>query len=92
MLGLDTGYFLRLLKGDTEAIRIWTAIIDGAEAAVSCLTLFEIARFARKGSIEAEAEETLREGILGLCRVFGPDFPLCSIAPSRDKRPHLGRN
>ncbi len=69
MLGLDTGYFLRLLKGDTKAKEIWAAIMDGEEAAVSCLTLFELARFARKGSIEAEAEKTLREGILGLCRV-----------------------
>ena len=50
MIGLDTGYFLRLLKGDAEASRIWTAIIDGEEAAVSCLTLFELARLARKGA------------------------------------------
>ena len=69
MIGLDTGYFLKLLKGDEEARRIWSAIMDGEEAAVSCLTIFELARFARKGSIEAEAEKTLREAILGLCRL-----------------------
>ena len=43
--------------------------MDGEEAAVSCLTIFELARFARKGSIEAEAEKRLREAILGLCRL-----------------------
>ena len=69
MIALDTGYFLRLLKGHVEAGRIWTAIIDGEEAAVSCLTLFELARFARKGAIEAGAEKTLREAIVALCRV-----------------------
>lgn len=69
MIGLDTGYFLKLLKGDPEAKRIWTSVMDGEEAAVSCLTLFELARFARKGSIDRDAEKTLREGILGLCRV-----------------------
>ncbi len=69
MIGLDTGYFLRLLKGHAEAGRIWAAIIEGEEAAVSCLTLFELARFARKGAIDAHAEKTVREAILALCRV-----------------------
>jgi predicted nucleic acid-binding protein len=80
MIGLDTGYFLKLLKGDAEAIKIWTAIMDGEEAAVSCLTLFELARFARKGSIEAKAERTLREGILGLCRVCWLDREAALLA------------
>jgi predicted nucleic acid-binding protein len=69
MIGLDTGYFLRLVKGHAEAGRIWTTIMDGEEAAVSCLTLFELAKLARKGAIDADAEKTLREAILGLCRV-----------------------
>jgi len=69
MIGLDTGYFLRLLKGDAEAVRIWTAIMDGEEAAVSCLTLFELAGFARKGAIDSHAEKTVREAIVALCRV-----------------------
>ena len=69
MIGLDTGYFLRLLKGHPEAGRIWTAIMDGEEAAVSCMTLYELARFARKGSIDIDAEKALREAILALCLV-----------------------
>ncbi len=82
MIGLDTGYFLRLLKGDAEAGRIWTAIMDGEEAAVSCLTLFELARFAKKGAIDAHAEKRVREAIVALCRVCWLDRedPLLSAA------------
>lgn len=69
MLGLDTGFFVRLLEGHREAKLIWGTIIDGEPSAVSCLSIFELARMARKGAIAVEAETALREGILGLCRV-----------------------
>lgn len=43
--------------------------MDGEPSAVSCLSIFELARIARKGVIAVEAEAALREGILGLCLV-----------------------
>jgi predicted nucleic acid-binding protein len=69
MIGLDTGYFVRLLEGHREAKDVWHAIIDGEASAASCLSVIELARMARKGVIAAEAEVAIREAILGLCRV-----------------------
>ena len=69
MIGLDAGYFVRLLEGHREAKLIWSTIIEGEASAVSCLSIFELARMARKSAISVEAEAALREGILGLCRV-----------------------
>ena len=69
MIGLDTGYFVRLLQGHRGATEIWSRVLEGEDATVSCLTLFELARLARKGAITTEAEETLREGIGALCHL-----------------------
>ncbi len=69
MIGLDTGYFVRLLQGHAEATEIWSKVMEGEDATVSCLTLFELARLARRGAITAEAEDTLREGISALCNL-----------------------
>lgn len=67
MIGLDTGYFVRLLQGHREATEIWSRVMEGEDATVSCLTLFELARLARRGAIATEAEGALREGISALC-------------------------
>lgn len=69
MIGLDTGYFVRLLQGHREAAEIWTGVMGGEDATISCLTLFELARLARKGAISTEAEDTLRDGIRALCHL-----------------------
>lgn len=50
MTGLDTGFFVELLRGKSAAVAIWETLIDGSEeATVSCLTLFEIERLGMKG-------------------------------------------
>jgi hypothetical protein len=69
MIGLDTGHFLGLLKGHAKAKQVWTAIMEGEEEAVSCLTLFELARFAPKCSIDQDGKKTLREAVNSLCRI-----------------------
>ena len=43
--------------------------MESEDATVSCLTIFELARLARKGAIATEAEDTLREGIGALCHL-----------------------
>jgi len=60
---------VRLLQGHAEATEIWSKVMEGEDATVSCLTLFELARLARRGAITAEAEDTLREGISALCNL-----------------------
>ncbi|MBI4320254.1 MAG: type II toxin-antitoxin system VapC family toxin [Chloroflexi bacterium] len=75
MVGLDTGYFIKLLEGHGEAAEVWSGIMDGDEATVSCLTLFELARLARRGAIATQAEATLREGIGALCHLSWLDKP-----------------
>ena len=45
MIGLDTGFFVELLRGNREAVAVWKSLIAGeAEGVVSCLTLFELER------------------------------------------------
>ena len=76
MTGLDTGFFVRLLEGHTEAVRVWRAILAGEPSAVSCLTLFELRRMAARGIIDPE---TIRELVDGVERVA-----LISWIDSRD--------
>lgn len=68
MIGLDTGFFIELLRGAPRAIAIWRKLMEGEEeAAVSCLTLFEIQRLALKGAISGS--EVLINGIEAVCRL-----------------------
>ena len=55
-IGCDTGYFVELLKGNDEAMKVWKRLIeDAAEVAlVSSLTLFELERLALKGKIRRD--------------------------------------
>jgi len=48
MIGLDTGFFVELMNGNEEAVKLWKACLDDeVELVVSSLTLFEIARPVR---------------------------------------------
>ncbi len=68
MIGLDTGYFVELLKGDERAVATWKQLVDGAEkAVVSCLTLFELERLSLRGVIERA--DVLLEAIPAVCSV-----------------------
>jgi predicted nucleic acid-binding protein len=42
MIGLDTGFFVELVRNNLMAVRIWEGIVEGDESAVSCLTLYEL--------------------------------------------------
>ncbi len=45
MIGLDSGFFLELVNGNDEAIRLWESCLDDrVDFAVSALSLFEIER------------------------------------------------
>ncbi len=53
MIGLDTGFFLELLNGNTEAIILWESCIDDrVDFAVSALSLFEVERLGLKGKLK----------------------------------------
>ncbi len=68
MIGLDTGFFVELLRGRDQAVALWERLIEGEqEALVSCLTLSEIERLALRGAISGA--EVLLEGIHAVCRV-----------------------
>ena len=73
MIGLDTGFFVRLLQNHKEAVQVWETIIDGEDASVSCLTLFELKRLSLRGKIDSKSTETLLSGIPSVCRVIWLD-------------------
>ncbi len=80
MTGLDTGFFVELLRGESAAVAIWEALIDDSEeATVSCLTLLEIRTAWYEGAIEGA--EVLLEAIPAVCRlVWIEDLELLSSA------------
>ena len=73
MIGLDTGFFVELLRNNSMAVRIWEGIVEGDESAVSCLTLYELKRLSLKGVIESNAVDTILEAIRAICKVVWLD-------------------
>ena len=74
MIGLDTGFFVEFLRGDSRAVSVWESLIEGdEEGVVSCLTLFEIERLGLKKGIDGA--ETLLEAIPAVCRVLWIEEP-----------------
>jgi hypothetical protein len=72
--GLDTGYFLRLLEGNEEAVSVWKSIMEGDRQAVVCaLTFFELKRLSLQGRIKKDATQKLIEAIEVLCRIVWLD-------------------
>jgi len=69
MIGLDTGFFIRLLENKKEAVRIWQGIVKGEESSVSCLTIFELKRLSLKKAIDEETAGLLIDAILSICKV-----------------------
>lgn len=69
MIGLDTGFFVELLRGDGPATSVWQALTeDDEEAVVSCITLFEIERLRLRKAIGGA--RILLEAIPAVCRVI----------------------
>jgi len=69
MIGLDTGFFIELLRANHRAVSVWAALTENdEEAVVSCLTLFELERLGLKNAIGGAA--TLLEAIPAVCEVL----------------------
>ncbi|MBM4347571.1 MAG: type II toxin-antitoxin system VapC family toxin [Deltaproteobacteria bacterium] len=73
MIGLDTGFFVELLRNNSMAVRIWEGVIEGDESVVSCLTLYELKRLSLKGVIESNAVDIITEAIRVICRIVWLD-------------------
>jgi predicted nucleic acid-binding protein len=69
MTGLDTGFFVKLLKGDRQAISLFEQMDEDAELCVSCLTIFELKRLSLRGALEKDAVNELIDNIVFLCRI-----------------------
>jgi len=73
MIGLDTGFFVELVRNNSMAVTIWEGIVEGDESAVSCLTLYELKRLSLKSVIESNAVNTILEAIRAICKVVWLD-------------------
>ena len=74
MIGLDTGFFFRLLEGDARAAQVWESVVAGdTVAAVSCVSLYEIERTALRGALDRAAADALLAGLPDLCRIVWLD-------------------
>lgn len=69
LVGLDTGYFLKLFEGNSEAVEVWERVIEGElRAKTSALVLFELKRILLKlGKSEVWGE--VKEAITWNCDV-----------------------
>ena len=69
MTGLDTGFFVKLLKGDRQAGRLFERMDDDTDLCISCLTIFELKRLSLRGALEKDAVNKLIDNIMLLCRI-----------------------
>lgn len=69
MTGLDTGFFVKLLRGDPPTVTLFNQMNEDTELTISCLTLFELRRLALKGALGSGAVDNLIDNIQSLCRI-----------------------
>jgi len=69
MIGIDTGFFIELIKGNKQALEVWNEILEGEDSVVSCVSLYELQRLALKGSIDSHSVNTLLEAIKNICNI-----------------------
>lgn len=69
MIGLDTGFFIELVRNNPMAVKVWERIIEGEDSAVSCLTFYELKRLSLRGAIEPNAVGLMTEAICTICKV-----------------------
>ena len=73
-VGLDTSFFVKLLKGDQRARTVWGRVARREIVGViSCISLYEIDKLAFKGALARTAADTLLEEILFVCQVMWVD-------------------
>ena len=82
IVGLDTGFFIKVFEGEEESVRIWNSVVEGElKAITSSLVLFELKRlFHRLGKIERWDE--VREAILLNCEVVSVDVEVAQEGAS----------
>ncbi|MBP7867756.1 MAG: type II toxin-antitoxin system VapC family toxin [Acidobacteria bacterium] len=73
MIGLDTGFFVALLGGHPEAVRVWKDLVEGEDSVTSCLTLYELRALAMRGKITLVGAEAVLEAIPAVSRVLWLD-------------------
>ncbi len=79
MIGLDTGFFIALMSGDSRAASLWnSALDDEVELVVSSLTLFEIDRLGLKGKLKGT--DTILDAINSVTQVAWLDKEILSSA------------
>lgn len=69
MTGLDTGFFVKLLKGEHKVKKIFEGIDNETDLCVSCLTIFELKRLSLKGALEEKAVDQLIDNIVSLAHI-----------------------
>jgi predicted nucleic acid-binding protein len=70
MIGLDTGFFVRLLELNEHAVALWNGIANGeAEAVCIGLTLFELERLALRGAIDRTETDVLLDALEDIVHV-----------------------
>ncbi len=76
-IGLDTGFFVRLLQGERAAVNVWEQITRrGASAAISCVTLYERQKLGLWGVVEKQSADVLGEELPILCQVVWLTEPM----------------
>lgn len=69
MIGIDTGFFIEVIKGNKQSLKVWDEILEGEDAVVSCVSLYELKKLALKGSIDRHSVDTLLEAIKNICHI-----------------------
>ena len=81
-VGLDTGFFVRVLEGDRRATAVWEKIIKGeVRATTSSLTIFELKRLFHKLGRITEWD-SIRKAILLNCKVAQVDISIAEEGAS----------
>lgn len=73
MIGFDTGFFFKLLKGDRKAVEIFEKVDDDTDLCVSSLTIFELTKLSLKGALEQQTADRLIENIMVLGHIIWLD-------------------
>ena len=69
MIGIDTGFFIELIKGNKQPLNVWNEILEGEDSVVSCISLYELKKLALKGSIDRRSVDILLEAIKNICTI-----------------------
>jgi predicted nucleic acid-binding protein len=70
--GLDTGVFIRFLRGDKAALELWREVTakPQEDTLVSCITLYELQRSGLRGLTETAKTEQFLDALPQICRVL----------------------